>query len=279
MIDQANPQDLHLLANLIHFDSYVHRHLDYRPPLDWVGESPFYVLKDNEKITAALACPPDPPHVAWIRLFAVAHHAKISDAWEKLWQASLTQLRENQNLDWIAAIPLQTWFSELLVQEKFDLAHHILMLGWEGPKRSFQAINPEIHIRPMTLDDLNVVTAIDSKAFPPLWQISPAYITIAYHQASVATVAMFQDEVKGFQISTATSVGGHLARLAVEPASQGLGIGYALLSDLIHQFSRRGAQTITVNTQEDNYISLALYKKTGFEYTGEKYPVYQLAVR
>jgi ribosomal protein S18 acetylase RimI-like enzyme len=71
-------------------------------------------------------------------------------------------------------------------------------------------------------------------------------------------------------------MGGHLARLAVSPDFQGLGVGYNLLFDLLKQFQRRGARCVTVNTQHDNYASLALYQKVGFTPTGETYPIYQL---
>ncbi len=278
MIEQAKSQDVQQLANLIHFDSFVHRHLDYRPPLDWVGDYPFNVLVVNEKIQAALACPPDPPHVAWIRLFAAAHHIQVTQAWDQLWQTSLSQLRIKSEVKWVAAIPLQTWFSRLLIKEKFELTHDILMLSWDGAALPAPTKQPSIHIRPMTLDDIDKVTQIDSDSFSPLWQISNEYLRIAYYQANIATVAEFEGKVSGFQISTATSVGGHLARLAVSPNLQGRGIAYALLHDLVHQFKRRGALSITVNTQENNLASLSLYKKAGFVFTGEKYPVYELAI-
>ena len=127
----------------------------------------------------------------------------------------------------------------------------------------------------MSLDDMDSIAQIDQASFPPLWQISAEYLKTAFQQASLATVAEYQGRLTAFQISTATSIGGHLARLAVDPAFHGRGIGYALLEDLMHQFVRHGAQTLTVNTQENNSASLALYKKAGFEFTGEKYPVYQ----
>jgi ribosomal protein S18 acetylase RimI-like enzyme len=82
--------------------------------------------------------------------------------------------------------------------------------------------------------------------------------------------------VAGYQISTGTPIGGHLARLAVKPEFQGKGVGYALVYDLIRQLLRRGARVITVNTQKDNLASLTLYKRIGFVLTGEKYPIYQL---
>jgi ribosomal protein S18 acetylase RimI-like enzyme len=48
-----------------------------------------------------------------------------------------------------------------------------------------------------------------------------------------------------------------------------------LLRDLLVQFKRRGALRITVNTQEDNLASIALYERAGFTKTGESFPVYQ----
>ena len=80
----------------------------------------------------------------------------------------------------------------------------------------------------------------------------------------------------GYQISTSTPMGGHLARLAVLPENQDHGIGKALLVDLLSQFARRGIVKVTVNTQADNLSSLNLYHKLGFHLTGEEYPVYQL---
>jgi len=88
-------------------------------------------------------------------------------------------------------------------------------------------------------------------------------------------VAEDDGQLLGYQISTATTMGGHLARLAVHPAAQGGGIGYALVHDMLSQFTRRGARQVTVNTQQDNLVSLALYQKAGFKRTGEEYPVYQ----
>jgi ribosomal protein S18 acetylase RimI-like enzyme len=101
-------------------------------------------------------------------------------------------------------------------------------------------------------------------------------LEIAFHQAAVATVAEYEGRLVGYQISTGTPIGGHLARLAVLPNVQGKGIGYALLYNLLSQFAQRGSRTITVNTQRDNLASLSLYHKAGFQLTGEEYPIYQL---
>jgi ribosomal-protein-alanine N-acetyltransferase len=272
----ADPKDLSRLANLVHFEVYVHRHLDYRPPLDWVGHTPFLVLEQASRIEAALACPADPPAIAWIRLFAAATQIPVTQAWDGLWSEAYAQLAEDHTILYAAAIPLYGWFEALLKRNRFQKTHSIVMLNWDNPRLPETPPNAAVSIRPMTLDDLVDVETIDAASFSLIWQNSRNYLEIAFRQAAVATVAEYEGQLVGYQISTGTPIGGHLARLAVLPRMQGQGIGYALLFDLLNQFSRRGARTITVNTQKDNLASLSLYHKTGFQLTGEEYPIYQL---
>jgi ribosomal-protein-alanine N-acetyltransferase len=148
------------------------------------------------------------------------------------------------------------------------------MLSWEAGSELPESHAGEAIVRPMNFDDIGGVHEVDSAAFAPVWQNSRPSLELAYRQAAVATVAEYQGRMVGYQISTATPVGGHLARLAVVPDCQGQGIGAALVSDLLLQFRRRGASKVTVNTQKDNPSSLSLYQKIGFYLTGEEYPVY-----
>lgn len=272
----ADPKDLSRLANLIHFEVYVHRHLDYRPPLDWIGHTPFLVLEQVSRIEAALACPPDPPAIAWIRVFAAATQIPVVTAWDVLWSEAYAQLLGDQTIQYAAAIPLYGWFEALLKRSHFQKTHSIVMLSWDSPSLPETPPNPAVSIRPMTLDDLIEVETIDAASFSLVWQNSRTYLEIAFRQAAVATVVEYEGQLVGYQISTGTPIGGHLARLAVLPHLQGKGIGYTLLYDLLSQFMRRGARTITVNTQKDNLASLSLYHKSGFQLTGEEYPIYQL---
>ena len=131
----------------------------------------------------------------------------------------------------------------------------------------------------MEPDDLEAVQRIDEAAFSPVWQNSYSALEHAYHQSAVSTVAEISGRLVGYQISTATAVGGHLARLAVDPGLQGKGIGYDLVRDVMVQFKRRGAYHVSVNTQYDNSVSLSLYRKAGFKPTGEEYPVYLLSLK
>jgi len=277
----ASPNDRQKLANLIHFEVFVHRHLDWRPPLDWIGSHPYLIAEQRGNIIAALACPPDPPEVAWIRVFGAASNISVERAWHALWPEALAMLNEDSHISWAAAIPLQHWFRNLLDRSDFEQTHSIVMLSWENANDSPENGNSraDITLRPMNLDDLGVVEAIDVASFVPVWQNSKPSLELAFRQAAFATIAEQHGKPVGYQISTATPIGGHLARLAVLPSYQGRGIGYALVRDLLSQFARRGAQTVTVNTQQNNDASLSLYLKAGFHFTGEEYPIYQYPIR
>lgn len=272
-VRQANEGDKSKLANLIHFETYTHRHLDWRSPLDWIGYQPFLVSERNGDLLGTLACPPDPPSIAWIRLFALSSLIPLSDGWEVLWQSTKDLLHEKKTLK-ILAIPLQDWFRNLLKQSNFHHIRDVVVLAWENTE-GLPFPNTSITIRTMDNADLPSIHGIDCVSFEDEWQNSLESIEVAYQQANLATVAVSGGKIIGYQISTGGSHGGHLARLAVCPEQQKKGIGYALVYDLIAQFRRRGISRLTVNTQRDNIPSLNLYKKARFLETGEIFPIYQ----
>jgi len=274
-VRSASEEDRQQLANLLHFETHVHRHLDWRPPLDWIGHEPYLIAEREGRLLAALACPPDPPNVAWIRLFAVSSAMSAGKAWEELWTIAHAQLSATEKSPKIAAIPLQGWFKKVLEANNFVRTHKVIVLAWNHGEVPPERDSSLITIRPMNFDDLSAVEEIDSAAFGSVWQNSQSCLEIAFRQAAIATVADGPQGLVGYQISTATSMGGHLARLAVHPGSQGRGIGYNLVRDMLSQFKRRGALSVTVNTQQDNLASLTIYERAGFRRTGEEYPVYQ----
>jgi [ribosomal protein S18]-alanine N-acetyltransferase len=182
-----------------------------------------------------------------------------------------------KSIERIAVIPLQRWFRAVLQTSDFSLTHRVVMLSWD--QRHNKLISePEfgdIVVRQMNVDDLPLVHVVDSAAFRHEWKNSQSSLELAYRQATIATVAELDGDLVGYQISTSSPMGGHLARLAVLPGFQRKGIGSALVRDVLWQFERRGAERVTVNTQENNAASLALYQKAGFVMTGETYPVFQ----
>src|SRR3990172_2567811 len=84
----AVSQDQHQIANLMFFESHVHRHLDWRAPLEWLGFPNYWVVEEHERIVATLSCPQNPSGVAWVRLFAHARQLPLDDAWTLLWSTA-----------------------------------------------------------------------------------------------------------------------------------------------------------------------------------------------
>jgi ribosomal-protein-alanine N-acetyltransferase len=269
--------DQRQIANLIQFSSHVHRHLDWRNPLDWIGSAPFFVLENHGQIIASLGCPPDPPSVAWVRLFVNSGNISDKESWQMLWGRAHAELVHRRG-SIAAAIVLQGWLQELLISSGFSTRQSIVMLEREGGIRIETALPPEISLRAMMQYDLPAVAEVDASAFKLLWQNTLPMLERAYPQAVWATVAEMDGKVIGYQLSTRSPHGVHLARLAVRPAVQGKGLGYALVANLIQQAGRHGISRMTVNTQSDNAISLTLYQRMGFHETGERYTVYEMQV-
>jgi len=266
-------QDRTHLANLIHFGTYVHRHLDWRPPLGWIGHQPFNALEKNGKLIAALACPPDPPKIAWVRVFVCNSHYSQKEAWQMLWPKTEAQLRQME-VERLAAIPLQKWMRELIIDHGFVHSHNVISLAWETQEKNNVHQSP-INIREMTPADLPQVLEVDSLAFDPLWQNSYPLLELAFESACLATVAYDNHGITGYQITNPTQYGAHLGRLAVHPKAQRQGIGFALIQNLQRFCSQAQLGRISVNTQHTNSKSLALYHKAGFTETKEAYPVFQ----
>ena len=269
--------DQRQIANLMHFSPTIHRHLDWRYPLDWIGSPPFFVLESQGQIIAALACPPDPPSVAWVRLFVNSGKLSLDESWRMLWDAARLELAHKHGFS-VAAIVLQDWYHQLLLNSGFISHQSIVMLERDEQAPVDISLPAGFSIRGMFQYDLPAVAEVDAAAFDLLWQNSLPALELAYPQAVLATVAQAGGQVLGYQLSTRNPLGAHLARLAVRPELQGRGVGRALVADLIQQAQRHAMYHLTVNTQSDNSASLALYRKIGFRETGERYLVYQLQV-
>lgn len=270
-IRQALPADQTSIANLLYFENRVHRHLDWRSALDWLGAAEYWVLEEYGHLAAVLACPPDPPGIAWIRLFAVSSTVSLKQAWYVLWENAYHTL-QGHGLT-AAAIVMHRWMEELLLDAGFHLTQKVVVLSQDSAPFARLALTPELRIRPMTRTDLPAVAALDAAAFVPLWQNSLASLEHAFRLSDICTVGEWNGQIIAYQMSTRSPFGAHLARLAVHPAYQGRRFGYAMVQDLLDRTRGHGLFRVTVNTQDDNAASLGLYEKIGFRRTGEEYNV------
>ncbi|MCC7207722.1 MAG: GNAT family N-acetyltransferase, partial [Anaerolineae bacterium] len=108
--------------------------------------------------------------------------------------------------------------------------------------------------------------------FGPLWQMHPSAMRHAARDSGSFTIAEWNGHPVGYQLTTTHYRNAHLARLAVTPRVQGVGVGGALLSHLIDSLARRGIASLSVNTQGTNMRSLNLYRMYGFTPNGNNIP-------
>ena len=276
-IRPARQEDREDISNLIFLESHVHKHLDWKAPLEWLGEDPFVVAQEGSRLSAALACPPDPATVAWLRLFVFDSQLNGAMAWRMLWPMARENL-EQQGCPMAAAIAIQRWLDPILVESGFELVNHIVLMELNTEAARPGLARSDYLIRPMLREDLPRVVEVDAAAFEPLWRNSLGALTHAFLQASYASVAESETGLVGYQLSTGGAFGTHLARLAVSPAAQRRGLGAALIQDLIAHIPLGRDPRLTLNTQSSNAASHALYARIGFRRTGERFPVFALPI-
>jgi ribosomal-protein-alanine N-acetyltransferase len=254
-------------------DANIHRHLDWRSPLDWLGSPNYWLLADDDRIHAALACPEDPPGVAWLRFFGHGPHLSGPEAWSALWDTVRAEALRSEETQ-VAAIVTKYWFQNFLLSQGFKFKQKIVLLELKQGNIQHLPFVKNIKIRPMQDADMQSITEVDLSAFGRFWHNTYESLMRARRQSVHASVAEdASGRVVGYQLSTGNPLGAHLARLGVRKEAQGQGVGTALMRDLLQDLEANHRTHLSVNTQSDNLASLSLYKKIGFTLTGEYYPV------
>ena len=272
---EATPAVSARLADFLSQNILTHRHLDWFSSLDWIGHSPYLIELVDDEIQAALCAAPENANAAWIRLYAVRKLVDPALPWDRLLPQAINQLQE-MGIKHLATLVLHPWFETLVEKSGFRNRQNIVVMEWQGEFPKQKNLNDAVILRPMHEDDLPEVMRIDHEAFPPLWQNSLEGLTKAFGQTGISTVALLDDEIVGYQISTTMTIYGHLARLAVTPSHQRQGIAFTLVHDLLKQLERLGFWRITVNTQSDNLSSAKLYQGLKFRRTGEEIKVFEM---
>ncbi len=275
IIRQAEKADYTGLYSFTNALNYLHRHLDWRDTLEWLGRQPFLLMEERNQILATLACPPEPKEVAWVRLFGASMRTSPDRAWKLLFERALENLRALTPSPLIVSISLRDWYADLLQRNGFTVHQDIVVFLYDQRPPVEPTLQDGIRIRELQPDDLPAVAKIDALAFEPIWRLSLEDLRFARNRSSYCTVAERDGEILGYTMSSNNNMYAHLARLAIHPSLQRQHLGYALVQDLLSYFiNRMDYAGVTLNTQHDNSASLALYHKIGFRETGERFPVY-----
>jgi [ribosomal protein S18]-alanine N-acetyltransferase len=274
------PRDRQALDDLIFRSHHVHTHLDWHDIYEWLDgrqQGSLRLAWQDRRLMGALALSTPLNKAVWFRLMALHDFAPGKEVMDALWAAAADELRE-KGVETAYVLLSRTWVQQLISPLGFQFDEDIITLqrsGQQLPSPQSDAA-PITNLREMLPADLDGVMQVDHAAFAPPWQLARDELFQARRISSASTVAIQNDTIIGYQISTVYRDGAHLARLAVTPNTQGRGIGGALVGDVLRRFFRRGIYIMTVNTQATNHRSQRLYYRFGFERNGNDLPVWSI---
>ena len=172
----------------------------------------------------------------------------------------------------ITHIGYDTWLADGLGECGFEICEWIVNFerfgSWPQAIVAMPALARTAHIH-----DLPAILALDNLVFDQLWRKTESNFSEALARAVSFVVAEMDGQIVGYEWCEIYRKHAHLARLAVHPHYQGRGIGAQLLYQAIVDSLSRNVNLITLNTQEHNERSHALYQRFGFVQTNQRVPV------
>ena len=274
-VRQTSAEDRSLVERFISGAPFSHIHLDWLDPTQLIDKEPFLLADGDRDPAGLIGCPPDPPGVAWIRTLAIAEGRDSLETWSNLWSRAMDRLRE-MGVELVAALALEDWIEPLVLSSGFTRTTSVIFYELDLTENGASDTGSLRGVRRIRITDSDTIVALDRLAFGPIWQLSTEALSVALIQSNSASLIEEEGHILGYQITTSSPFGAHLARLAVHPDSQRAGLGTVLVSDAIQSVKQIGLGTLSVNTQQDNAPSRALYEKLGFKVTGKEFPVFEL---
>ncbi len=226
--------------------------------------------------------PADAPNRAYLRALALMRGRAPARYVADLIAAAIAQLPPAPQGHLLIAYADTDWLRLPLFQTGFRLTEEIQFFSLPHvERREWLALDmrqhPTLHLRPCYLDDLPALARLDAAAFTPLW-----HFDVTALQELLLTnrlqLAFRDNELIGYSALATSEKTGHLARLAIHPQVQGLGLGKYLLLETLAYAQSVGIETVLLNTQVHNHTSQQLYRSVGFRPSGRITPVLTLQV-
>ena len=263
--------NLRQLTNPPHV-SYIH--LDWVPTKERLQDEFTFALEEDGRLGAIINLSPETKNFAWLRFFFSTQDGKHQDHFEKL--LSFGKKRLNNNKEYMLySLSHHNWFENMLSKNGFTKTSQIVTLTTSIPILPPREYDPKL-IKTITVEDIPLIFDLDAQCFSDPWQLNELSLHYCIGGADLATYIKCEGQVLAYQVSHVLFDHIHIARLAVHPQHRRKGYATILLTDLIERFKTIGNYVFSINTQEDNHASIALYKKFGFRSNQESFPVYKL---
>lgn len=266
---------LQAIHDLMFHTELVHTHLDWFETDMWLesAESIVQMAWMGGRLVGVMGASRPLNDSSWIRFVAVMPNADPPRILRLLWDTLRANLQAAQ-VTRVCLLGISDWMQRYASDLGFRYQEDIVTLERRGGTLPTAPDSPAT-VRVSDVRDLPHILRVDSAAFVPPWQLSAEELRYAFRMASSCTVALVDDAIVGYQLSTLYFDGGHLARLAVLPYLQGQRVGAVLLHDLLTRFARRSIHLMSVNTQASNRRSRDLYTRFGFQTNGYDLPYFR----
>ena len=266
------------LYDLLYYSRSMHSHLDWYHTDQWLSSrhALSFMLMEDTKALGFISIARPIQGMAWTRILTVERQTEktilqdtLSNLYPQLVEAGVARLHILCTQEWTVDLARNMgwqYLEDIITMARLPKADPVLQADED----------PNITIKPAYPEHLREICQIDHASFGAPWQMTYEEFRRAHSVSSSTTIAVQDQQILGYQISTRNNNKGHLARLGVAPDTQSRGVGTLLLSDLLYRFHKRGINTMTVNTQASNVRSQQLYEKFSFQRTGFDLPVWYI---
>ena len=277
----AQPTDRAALNRLTENQHRVHFNLDWWSFDQWLyADRPsdaIWLAFDQAELIGLLAAPFEQAPVVWLRSIAIANGYSAAPVFTALLAHARSVLLA-QGVEQVAVMAHPEWLDDLTQRLNFTRYNEVVTLRKNDRMVPELERSPAAHLRPARPADIPAMAENDRAAFDVMWWHSAESLAHILKSVAHFVVAEIDDRVVGHAFSDVYGGHGHLIRLVVHPAYQRRGIGEQLLREsLLYQLSV-GAYPLTLNTQVDNAASQALYRRYGYQLSGQPVRVMQHAL-
>lgn len=163
----------------------------------------------------------------------------------------------------LAQVGWAPWLTDAIQAHGFRPKERVVTYEWYIHSVDVQG-NLDVTVTAAKPEDMAILIEMDRALFGPVWHKGPAEFHASCGRAYMATVAMLDGRIVGYEWCDRVGESAHLTRLGVGQEWQHRGIGTRLLTATLRQLVESGVKLVTLNTQEGNLAAHRLYRHFGF---------------
>lgn len=133
----------------------------------------------------------------------------------------------------------------------------------------------DANIRPMTLDDLPSVIALDKLSFSLPWPERSFRFELTDNPASRCWVAETDNQIVGMIVAWLLVDEAHIATIATHPEYRRQGVARKLLTCALRYMAKEGALSSFLEVRETNMAAQEMYRQFGYEAAGRRKRYYK----